>query len=283
MTYNKTVLLTGSDGFTGIHLLKSLEREKFNIFSLKSDLLDYDSICEEIKEIEPDYVIHLAAISFSNDKDSSLIYRTNILGTENLLNALSKHNKNLKKIILASSASIYGNQNSSPLKESSEIFPINHYGISKFGMEQISQNYGNLPIIIARPFNYTGKLQSNRFLIPKIVNAFKNKEKYIELGNIDVFREFNDVRDIVEIYKKLLTHDHLLDKVNICSGQTHSISDVIDIIENVSKYKIKVLQNPDFIRKNEIITLCGDPSKMQSELNYKFQYNIEDTITWMLA
>ena len=100
MTYNKTVLLTGSDGFTGIHLLKSLEREKFNIFSLKSDLLDYDSICEEIKEIEPDYVIHLAAISFSNDKDSSLIYRTNILGTENLLNALSKHNKNLKKSYL---------------------------------------------------------------------------------------------------------------------------------------------------------------------------------------
>jgi nucleoside-diphosphate-sugar epimerase len=106
-----------------------------------------------VQQVQPDYVIHLAAKSFTADSDILGFYESNVLGTENLLKALAKQSKSLQKVILASSASVYGNQAINTLDETLCPQPNGHYGISKLAMEMIAKPYENqLPLIVTRPF-----------------------------------------------------------------------------------------------------------------------------------
>ena len=282
MSVNDLVLITGGDGFTGRHLSKYLIDHNFNCYSLKSNILDKESLSSEILDVRPDFVIHLAAISFTAEKNSELIYATNLIGTENLLKALSRSPYHCKKLIIASSAAIYGNQNKEPFNENILPMPVSHYGISKLAMEHMCRNYNKeLPITITRPFNYTGLGQDINFLVPKIVHAFKKEYKSIELGNIDVYREFNDIRDVSEIYRLLITKDHSIDYINVCSGKLISISDIISSMEVISNTKFEVNINKDFVRENEIKKLCGDPSKLHNILKFNPKYNLDNTLQWM--
>ena len=282
MSVNNLVLITGGDGFTGRHLLKHLTNHNFNCYLLKSNILDKESLCSEISDIRPDFVIHLAAISFTAEKNSKLIYDTNVIGTENLLEATSRSSHVCKKLVIASSAAIYGNQNKESFNENIIPMPVSHYGISKLAMEHMCRNYNKeLSITITRPFNYTGLGQDINFLVPKIVHAFKEENKYIELGNIDVYREFNDIRDVSEIYRLLITEDNSIDYINICSGKLISISDIISSMEVISGTKIEVNINKNFVRENEIKKLCGDPYKLHNILKFKPKYNLDETLQWM--
>ena len=111
-------------------------------------------------------------------------------------------------------------------------------------MECLAKNYfSKLPIIITRPFNYTGVGQADHFLIPKIVNHYKNKKNSIELGNLDVKREFNDIRFVCEAYKKLLESEARSEVVNIASENPIALMDIIDIMNKISGYKIEVKVN----------------------------------------
>ena len=233
------VLITGIDGFTGPYLSKSLNKKGIASFGLSSDLRDIDSLTNEIKKIEPDAVIHLAGISTPNPKDYKLqpLYEVNVLGTINLLQSLTSLRSIPNKIILASSAYVYGNQSNSPLKEDFDPNPNNHYGCSKLSMEFLAKNYFNkLPIIITRPFNYIGLGQDGNFLIPKIISAFKSERQIIELGNLSVQREFNDVRDISEIYIKLLSSSAESETVNLCSQRAITPENIIESMNKISNF-----------------------------------------------
>ena len=101
-------------------------------------------------------------------------------------------------------------------------------------------------------------------MIPKIVNHYKNKKNSIELGNLDVKREFNDVMFVCEVYKKLLESEARSEVVNIASENPIALMDIIDIMNKISGYKIEVKVNPAFVRKDEIKTLCGSSKKLFS-------------------
>ena len=118
--------------------------------------------------------------------------------------------------------------------------------------------FAKLPIIITRPFNYTGIGQAGNFLIPKIVNHFRENKKQIELGNINVSRDFSDVRDIAKSYVDLLESDVCSEVFNLCSGNVHSLSSIITKMEKIAGYSIDVQVNPDFVRENEIKILGGE-------------------------
>jgi nucleoside-diphosphate-sugar epimerase len=188
----------------------------------------------------------------------------------------------VKKAVLASSATVYGNQSNIILSESMCPNPINHYGASKLAMENMARTYySRIPIIITRPFNYTGLGHSTEFVIPKIVSAFKSGQKALELGNIDVYREFNDVRDICEVYYKLLMSDYASEIVNISSHSILCLSDVLKAMRDLAGYEIDVSINPKFVRKNEIKSLKGDNKKLNNMIDYKFRYGLSDTLEWM--
>ena len=121
MALHSKVLITGYDGFTGRHLSKLLNINKYDCVGIQSDITNLKSLKKEIASIEPDYVIHLAGISFTEEKNSSLIYQVNTIGTINLLDAILSLQKIPKKIILASSASVYGNNNKIVLNDNKKF------------------------------------------------------------------------------------------------------------------------------------------------------------------
>lgn len=285
------VLITGIDGFTGKHLERYLLAKGYDVYGtllhpdgndkhLVCDLRNFNKVTLTCKQVKPNYVIHLAAISFVGETNLSLILDVNVIGTENLLRALSEIS--VHKVILASSATVYGNQELHILDESMCPRPLNHYGISKLAMEHLAASYfQTLPIIIIRPFNYTGIEQAEHFLIPKIVSHFKRRDKTIELGNLDVAREFNDVRDVVEIYHRLMTSDLESETFNLCTSNAIRLLDVIDILNQMAGYEIEVSVNPKFVRANEIKMLKGSNHKLVNALDIPDFRLLKETLAWM--
>ena len=277
------VLVTGINGFTGLYLKEELIRNGYKVVGLKSDISHVESLNAEIKRIQPEYVVHLAGVSFVNHKKQRELYEINLIGTFNLLVALSKAKSNLRSILLVSSASIYGERHEYAINEDALPNPSNDYAVSKLSMENMAKLWTDkLPISIARPFNYTGVGQNEIFLIPKIVSHFRKDSPVIELGNIDISREFGDVRDVVDIYRKLLELNGKGGVFNICTGKCYSIREVIRICENITGKKITVKVNSDFIRANDARRLLGDNNHLKGTIQKKHWHNLDETLRWML-
>ncbi|WP_228530372.1 GDP-mannose 4,6-dehydratase [Tamlana sp. I1] len=289
----KKVFITGISGFTGIHLEKHLINEGFDVYGstlaqadnpkhLSCNILNEQDLFETLRFVKPDYIIHLAAVSFVASENMQNIYNVNIFGTLNLLEAIERLNYIPDKILIASSGAVYGNREGE-LDESMCPQPVNHYGNSKLVMENMIRSYFDRQnIVITRPFNYTGVGQESHFLVPKIVSHFKENKSEIALGNIDVYREFNDVSFVVECYEKLIKSDVKSEIVNVCSGSAINIKEIISVLEGLSRRKISVTINPKFVRKNEIQTLCGSRKKLNSIIgDFHRNYDIENTLSKM--
>lgn len=282
------ILLTGANGFTGLHFTKTAEAAGYIVHALKSDITDSATLETEVLEASPDLVAHFAGISFVPSKDEEAFYRVHALGTSNLLNALLKLKTTPKKVLLASSATIYGNSHSPFSQETQTPAPIDHYAMSKVAMEEMAKTfYDRLPIIIARPFNYTGVGQKNNFLIPKLIRHFSQRLPTIELGNLDVEREFNDVEMICKAYMALLDFGKSSEIYNVCSGNVRSLKQVVDCLVTITGHQIHIDVNPDFVRSNEVRRMCGDPKKIQTLFEqYQVTINtpsLNETLTRMLA
>ena len=290
---SKKVLITGIGGFTGTYLAQHFSSSGYEVFGIGNaeypsaknyfccDLREKNHLEEIISEIQPNIVIHLAAISFVGHPNIEDFYSINVVGTQNLLDALKKHNKNIQKVILASSATVYGNQEEYELLSENQCpNPNNHYGISKLAMEHIAKTYFEaLPIIITRPFNYTAPGQHINFVIPKITNAFKQKQNTVELGNTNVFREYNSIDFITDCYYKLATGSHHSEIVNLCSGETHSLEEVLNLCSEISNHTLKVEVNPAFVRKNDIYKLSGNPEKLYKMIDLgESKFNLKQTL-----
>lgn len=285
------ILVTGLSGFTGAYIKKELESRGHSVLGLSQDCKDgdddlscditnYDSLYNALRDVHIDGVIHLAALSFVGHKNPLDFYAVNTLGTENLLRALAETQKDLQKVILASSANVYGQRGGDvAISEEECVQPVNHYAISKIAMEYVAATfYDVLPIVIVRPFNYTGAGQDEKFLIPKIVSHYKQKKEIIELGNIDVARDFSDVRDVAAVYGELFGSDVRSEIFNLCSGEVHSVEDVIRYMNEISGHEMKVVVNPDFVRGNEIKTLKGSREKLERIIKIKPNFSFKETL-----
>tara|TARA_B110000977_G_C11032921_1_gene475960 strand:- start:303 stop:1202 length:900 start_codon:yes stop_codon:yes gene_type:complete len=290
---NKKVLVTGIDGFTGHYVCQELIAAGYNVYGIGKktikgvveifdvDITDYYALSEIVKAVKPDLVVNLAAIAFVNHGNVEDIYKVNLVGCRNLLQALCENDVRPSKVLLVSSANIYGNSDAGILDENIVPSPQNDYAISKYSMELMARLwFDKLPIVITRPFNYTGIGQDEKFLVPKIVSHFTQKKKVIELGNIDVYRDFSDVRFVAATYLQLLESDKSSIVVNICSGNDCSLRYIIEVVSRLAGYEIEVLVNPDFVRSNEIYKLTGDVKKLRT-ITTTNSIPIEDTLKWM--
>jgi len=138
-----------------------------------------------------------------------------------------------------------------------------------------------LPITLARPFNYTGVGQSLQFVVPKIVDHFRRRELFIELGNIQVARDFSDVRDVARCYRRLIEVSPAGECVNLCSGQAHALAEVIAELERMAGYRIEIRVNPEFVRASEVICLAGDPTRLELLTQTRPAIPLRDTLAWM--
>ena len=276
-------LVTGLDGFTGRYIQSELEANGHAVVSLSSDLTDPDALAAEIKQVQPEAVVHLAGIAFVGHGNANAFYEVNLIGTRNLLEALATYAPDVRSVLLASSANVYGNHIEGVLSENMATDPANDYAVSKLAMEQMARLWADrLPLFIARPFNYTGIGQDGHFLIPKIVRHFQNKNSFIELGNLDVWREFGDVRSVADVYRQLLDNCPAGKTLNICTSQTYSLREVIALCEKITGQNIETRVNPEFVRENEVRVLTGDNSRLNGIIGDWQTYTLEDTLKWML-
>lgn len=277
------VLVTGLDGFTGHYIKPVLENAGHEALDLSCDLVDPDAMNREIARLQPDAVIHLAGISSLDHKNANAFYEVNLIGTRNLLVALADNVKSLHSILLVSSANVYGNLTAGILSENNAPNPCSDYAISKLAMEQMAQLwFDRLPIFIVRPFNYTGVGQSENFLVPKIVAHFRAKLRQIELGNLDVSREFGDVRDVADVYLKLIEAAPVGKILNVCTGHPYPLREVIDCCKQITGHQIDVKVNPEFVRENEIKVLQGNYDALTKVVGGWNPRKLTDTLSWMI-
>lgn len=233
------VLVTGAAGFTGRYVLQALRERGFEAIGavhgrspgpeeVAFDLEDARAVAAAMRSVQPQAVVHLAAIAFVAHEDVAAIYRVNVVGTRYLLAALADLPQRPEAVLLASSANVYGNAALPSIDEAVAPSPANDYAVSKLAMEYLARTWmERLPIVIVRPFNYTGVGQSERFVIPKLVAHFARRAPEVRLGNIEVAREFNDVRMVADAYVRLLQRGEAGQVYNVCTGRAVSLREVI--------------------------------------------------------
>lgn len=294
------VLVTGASGFTGRYLAPKLAAAGYEVHGTSHDetgadvdgisqlyvvdLADARAVEQVVAEVAPAKVVHLAAIAFVEHSDVAEMYRTNILGTRNLFEALASASNEPDAILVASSANIYGNSRAGKLDEGVPPAPANDYAVTKVAAENIATLYRDrLPLIVTRPFNYTGVGQSTDFVIPKIVDHARRRASSIELGNLNVKRDFSDVRGIVDFYVRLLHSEGAIGGTfNVCSGRLYSLGDVIALVEEISNHSMGVAVNPLFVRRNEVHSLYGDNSRLFETIGPLQMPPLKETLQWML-
>ena len=282
-------LVTGHAGFTGRYVGAALEADGYRVVGLEDprtgaavDLLDREGVQRVVAAVAPQAVVHLAAIAFVAHGDVDAMYRVNVVGTRHLLDALATQSRTPRVVVLASSANIYGNAQAGVLAETQPPAPANDYAVSKLAMEYMARLWmDKLPIVIARPFNYTGVGQHENFLLPKIVSHFRKGARRIELGNLAIARDISDVRMVVKSYRRLLAAAPAGDVFNVCSGRSHSLENVIDMMSDIAGYRIEVHVNPAFVRANEVLTLTGSNAKLAGVIGKLEPTPLLDTLRWM--
>ena len=290
----KRALVTGLRGFTGYYVARELAAAGYRVFGsvtpgsdtgtdvLPVDLCDRAAVAAMVEQVQPDVVVHLAGIAFVAHSDVEQIYRVNVVGTRNLLEALAGVRHKASSVLLASSANIYGNASVPVIDEDVAPAPANDYAVSKLAMEYMARLWmDKLPIIIARPFNYTGVGQSDNFLLPKIVSHFRRNAPRIELGNLAIARDFSDVRMVARSYRRLLAAAPAGEAFNVCSGRSNSLAEVIDMVSGIAGYRIEVQVNPAFVRANDVLTLTGSNAKLAAVIGPIAPPPLFDTLRWM--
>lgn len=294
-TRSEVVLITGIRGFTGEHLNARLTRAGYDVYGLvhqsaqgdkeiECDITSPEETLAALKRVRPDYVVHLAAITFVPHGNFREIYQINLFGTLNLLEGLWQAGVHPRKVVIASSANVYGNPELEIIDEEICPAPVNHYANSKLAMEHmVRTHFDRLSIIITRPFNYTGVGQASHFLIPKIVQHYREGRREIELGNLDVVRDFSDVRFVVAAYQRLLECPHHSTVVNVCSGRGTALLQVIQLMNEIAGYTIETTVNPDLVRQNEIERLVGSNERLFSLIGEQPVYSIRDILHAMYS
>ena len=295
----KRVLITGASGFIGQVVLKEmLKNEDIDFFAIDTrkipnisieklelvSLLDKEKLMEIIKRYKPNIIIHLAAIALVTHDNVGEIYNVNVQGTENLLEVTQEYCDKGTRVILASTAGVYGNQNVDKYGENLTYNPANHYSYSKMITEYISKQYKeDLDIVTIRPFNIIGVGQSEKFLVPKLVEHFADKKEKLSVGNISSFRDYVDVEYCAEVIMELISRKKLdFDILNICSGIPTNGEMIIQLLQEITDFKPEIEISSDFVRKNEVWRMIGDTTRLWEFMNNKKSQSVKDILVKML-
>ncbi|WP_175921459.1 NAD-dependent epimerase/dehydratase family protein [Burkholderia latens] len=299
---SRRAFVTGLTGFTGRYMAQRLVAAGYDVWGtvapgaarpddpvlanctlLPVDLLDADAMRAAAADARPDAVVHLAARAHVAQDDPSQTYAVNIVGTRNLLAALAGLDSRPSAVLLASSANVYGNSTAGVLDETMPPAPANDYAVSKLAMEYAAKLWADrLPIVIARPFNYTGVGQDDAYLLPKLVSHYARNAPRISLGNLDVSRDFSDVRDVTAAYLKLLEAAPAGETFNVCSERAYSLKEVLAMLARIAGYVIDVTIDPRFVRHNEVKSLSGSRDKLRRAVGELPVTPLDETLRWMM-
>ena len=190
-----------------------------------------------------------------------------------ILEAIMQHKLKTRVLSIGSSEE-YGNADI-PLKEEMPLNPQNPYAVAKVGQEMLGKLYAqnmDVDVVMTRSFNHIGPCQNERFVVPsfmrQLTNISQGAENKMLVGNINVARDFLDVRDVVDAYYKILHHGKNGEVYNVCSGHAYKLHEIITMAE-VDQARL---------RPNDVMLILGDNTKLKQELNWQPKYEIRQTI-----
>jgi NAD dependent epimerase/dehydratase len=310
---NKTVLVTGADGFIGSHLTEMLVRKgakvkalsQYNSFNYWGWLEDIDCLqdievltgdvrdphyCKHITK-GVDVVFHLAAliaIPYSYVAPDSYV-DTNVKGTLNLCQAA--RDNGLARVIHTSTSEVYGTAQYVPIDEKHPLQPQSPYSASKIGADCMAMSFYNafeLPLVIARPFNTYGPRQSARAIIPTIITQILQGATELKLGDLTPTRDLNYVTDTCRGFIALAECDQCIgETVNIGSNFEVTMAQVVDEIKDIMGSKVEISTEQQRLRpsKSEVFRLWCDNSKIHKLTGFAPEHNLRQglgkTIAWL--
>lgn len=311
---NKKILITGSEGFIGSHLVERFLKEDceikafvyYNAFNSRGwldslpeesiekleiflgDIRDPYAVREAVKDV--DIICHLAAligIPYSYVAPESYI-NTNVIGTSNLLQAARDFNT--EKIIITSTSETYGTALYTPIDEKHPYQPQSPYSASKIAADNITLSFFysfNLPVSIIRPFNTYGPRQSSRAIIPTIITQILKNQEDLKLGNLNPTRDLTFVLDTCDAYIKMCKKDNLEGEIiNIGNSSEISIGDLANMIKNLMNSEIKIVSESIRARpeKSEVNRLLANITKARKLLGWEPKHTLTEglklTIEW---
>jgi GDP-4-dehydro-6-deoxy-D-mannose reductase len=261
----KRLLITGSSGFVGQWCLRSPAPPpgwEMVETGASLDLRDASSIDAELAGRAPDAVLHLAAQSFvpASFDDPRATLEINLLGTLNLLQALRRAGFS-GRFVYVSSADVYGQvpPERMPIDEARCPEPRNPYAVSKFAAEALCRQWHHshgLDVVVARPFNHIGPGQDPRFVVSGLAREFAliglgRQDARITVGDLDVSRDFTDVRDVVRAYFGLLEGGAPGAVYNVCSGGATRLREVVALLREITGLDPEIVVDPARLRPNE--------------------------------
>ena len=296
---NKTCLVTGASGFIGRQLSRALKTNGQDVYCLEryvagrtiynkhpmktvfADLNDHFAIQQIIKNVRPEVVFHVGALSpvaYSYDHPREVI-ETNYLATVNLAEACM-YQDCVKHFLFAGTSEEYGNQDIFPIKEIAPLRPNSPYSASKVAadmyLQYLFETY-RFPTTVLRPFNTFGRTDDTHFLVESIIYQMLNSDN-INLGMQDPIRDLMHVSDHVKAYLTCFEQPQrcIGEAINFCTGEGWTIPKVVQLIANLLGWKGTVNWDTIPKRPNDIMNLTGSNAKAKQLLGWKPQHKLKD-------
>jgi GDP-4-dehydro-6-deoxy-D-mannose reductase len=310
-------LITGADGFVGQHLCELLLASGAEVHGAvrgDSPLLHYLTPVEAgrvqwhtgldladaagwrtlVAAVVPDLVFHLAGLALPTaaNADLPLAFETNVFGTVNLLVALSAERAGRPSydpaVLVAGSAAAYGNaaRTAVPLREEQPLEPLDGYGISKAAQEMVARQHAlehGMRVVVARSFNHTGPGQLPPYVVPEWAAALGRiragtEQPVLRVGNIDVERDFLDVRDVVRAYLALARCVDGFEVFNVCSGTPLSLRRLLAGLQDAMGTSAEVTVDPARLRGSEVTSVWGSAARLHARTGWRPEIPLDVTL-----
>lgn len=306
-------LITGAGGFVGGHLSAYLlahtdwelrgtvyphpvetQPQDPRLRLQHADLRDLESVQALVAEVQPAYVFHLAAQSFvpASFADPWDTLENNIRAELNVLEAVRRSGREVRVLVIGSNEEYGAPQpDELPQTEGSPLRPHNPYAVSKIAQDFLGFQYHlayGLPVIRVRPFNHTGPGQSPRFVVPAFASQVARieaglQEPVVKVGNLEVARDFTDVRDIVRAYHLAVTQGKAGEVYNLASGRPQSVRELLEMLLSYSEVQIRVEKDPDRYRPVDVPVVYGSADKFRRLTGWKPEIPFEQTLRDVLG
>lgn len=298
----KRVLIFGAAGFVGKYLADEFTNNGYVVYGSDklsaeplpgfieysaADILDAEEVCKILARFRPNYVVNLAAISSVglSWEMPQLTLEVNVMGALNILEASRKLDI-MPKVMFIGSSEEYA-PSESPINEEMPLNANNPYGISKMAQERFAEIYRErygMKIYCVRPFNHTGVGQRDTFVLPSFCKQVAEIEKkgapgIIKVGNLDAFRDFSDVRDIVRAYRLIIESEDCSKVYNVGSGVAYNLKELLNYIVSLSSQEVEVEIDKSRFRPVDNKIICCDNNLIFKELGWKPTYSIKETLT----
>lgn len=294
----KKLLVTGLNGFVGQSISQVLGKRSRPDLVLASperefDVTDAKQVLAVIERSKPDYVLHLAAQSFVPESfaNPKTTYDVNFYGTLRLLEALKAAHFS-GRLLYIGSAQVYGLIDTSdlPIKETHPLKPRSPYAVSKLAGEALCYQWSQtekIDIVMARPFNHIGPGQSERFVVSDFAKQIAEiklgkKEPVIRVGDLEVTRDFTDVRDVVNAYFRLLGHGINGEVYNVCSGVEYNMREVLEQLQHIGGVRLQINREGNRSRPSELRRFVGDFSKLNRCTGWRPEIAFEKSLSDVL-